>query len=128
MVARTLFFAPLLTGLADEIVAGMEAAGAAPYNSLHLRIEKDAKDWSTIMGGAGVRLPPQLCAACAKLLALSARFYPQSSEYDVRKEKYVVLNARILLPGNGRSLWIRLWHCAIGAVAGLCGSHARSRL
>ncbi|CAL5219417.1 g1245 [Coccomyxa viridis] len=54
MVARTLFFAPLLTGLADEIVAGMTAAGAAPFNSLHLRIEKDAKDWSTIMGGTGV--------------------------------------------------------------------------
>ena len=56
MVARTLFFAPRLTGLADEIVAGMTAAGAAPFNSLHLRIEKDAKDWSTIMGGAGVRI------------------------------------------------------------------------
>ncbi len=59
MVARTLFFAPLLTGLADEIVAGMTAAGAAPFNSLHLRIEKDAKDWSTIMGGTGVGIAPQ---------------------------------------------------------------------
>lgn len=61
MVARTLFFAPLLTGLADQIVAGMTAAGVAPFNSLHLRIEKDAKDWATIMGGAGV------CLACAVL-------------------------------------------------------------
>ncbi len=58
-VARTLFFAPMLTGLADRIVAGMTAAGAAPFNSLHLRIEKDAKDWSTIMGGAGVGIQPQ---------------------------------------------------------------------
>ena len=76
MVARTLFFAPLLTGLADEIVAGMEAAGAAPYNSLHLRIEKDAKDWSTIMGGAGVRLPPQLSAACAKIASALCTILP----------------------------------------------------
>ena len=128
MVARTLFFAPRLVGLADEIVAGMEAAGAAPYNSLHLRIEKDAKDWSTIMGGAGVRLPSQLCAACAKLLALSARSCPQSFENDVRKEQSVVFTARILPARNGRSLWIRLCHCATGAVAGLCGSHARSRI
>ena len=59
MVARTLFFAPLLTGLADQIVAGMTAAGMAPFNSLHLRIEKDAKDWSTIMGGAGVGFTPR---------------------------------------------------------------------
>ena len=63
MVARTLFFAPLLTGLADQVVAGMKAAGAAPFNSLHLRIEKDAKDWSTIMGGAGVWPPPKPCVA-----------------------------------------------------------------
>ena len=71
MVARTLFFAPLLTGMADQIVAGMTAAAVAPFNSLHLRIEKDAKDWSTIMGGAGVGLTPQqgFCAACALLPA-----------------------------------------------------------
>ena len=54
MVARTLFFNPLLTRLADEIVAGMAEAGVKAYNSLHLRIEKDARDWSAIMGGAGV--------------------------------------------------------------------------
>ena len=54
MVARMLFFNPLLTRLADEIVAGMAAAGVKAYNSLHLRIEKDARDWSAIMGGTGV--------------------------------------------------------------------------
>ena len=54
MVARTLFFNPLLTRLADEIVAGMAEAGVKAYNSLHLRIEKDARDWSAIMGGTGV--------------------------------------------------------------------------
>ena len=54
MVARTLFFNPLLTRLADEIVAGMAEAGVQAYNSLHLRIEKDARDWSAIMGGTGV--------------------------------------------------------------------------
>ena len=48
MVARMLFFNPLLTRLADEIVAGMAAAGVKAYNSLHLR------DWSAIMGGTGV--------------------------------------------------------------------------
>ena len=64
MVARTLFFAPLLTGLADEIVAGMEAAGVETFNSLHLRIEKDAKDWSMIMGGAGVSMQTQQSLPC----------------------------------------------------------------
>ena len=64
MVARTLFFAPLLTGLADDIVAGMEAVGVETFNSLHLRIEKDAKDWSMIMGGAGVsRQTQRACLA-----------------------------------------------------------------
>lgn len=64
MVARTLFFAPLLTGLADEIVAGMEAAGVKTFNSLHLRIEKDARDWSMIMGGAGVSMQSQQSLPC----------------------------------------------------------------
>ena len=64
MVGRTLFFAPLLTGLADEIVAGMEAAGVGTFNSLHLRIEKDAKDWSMIMGGAGVSMQIQQSSLC----------------------------------------------------------------
>ena len=73
MVARTLSFAPLLTGLADQIVAGMKAAGMAPFNSLHLRIEKDAKDWSTIMGGAGVGPTPRQ-GSCAAAAALSEPF------------------------------------------------------
>ncbi len=64
MVARTLFFAPLLTGLADEIVAGMEAAGVGIFNSLHLRIEKDAKDWSLIMGGAEVSMQTHQSLPC----------------------------------------------------------------
>lgn len=59
MVARTLFFAPQLTALADEIASGMEAAGVGTFNSLHLRIEKDAKDWSAIMGGNGVSAEAQ---------------------------------------------------------------------
>lgn len=53
-VARTLYFAPELTRLADDIVAKMRTAGVPNFNSLHLRMEKDAKDWITVMGGQEV--------------------------------------------------------------------------
>ena len=61
-VARSLTFAPEIQRLADRVIAGMTAGGQLEYNAVHLRIEKDARDWSTIMGGEAVRplLPRQL--------------------------------------------------------------------
>lgn len=37
--------------MADRIVDAMTEGSAQPFNGLHLRIEKDARDWATIMGG-----------------------------------------------------------------------------
>jgi hypothetical protein len=53
-VARTLEFSPYLVHLADQIVLAMTDQGKLEYNSVHLRLEKDAKDWTRIMGGAEV--------------------------------------------------------------------------
>ena len=53
--ARTLHFAPALTQLADKVLAGMEANGLVPFNALHLRMERDAKEWTEYMGGLEVR-------------------------------------------------------------------------
>ena len=49
--AQSLAFAPMLHAMADRIIEGMTAGGAHPYNGLHLRVEKDARDWIEIMGG-----------------------------------------------------------------------------
>ncbi|KAK9785429.1 hypothetical protein WJX73_009533 [Symbiochloris irregularis] len=53
-VAKSLAFAPQIHALADRIILGMAAQGAEVFNAVHLRIEKDARDWSTIMGGDAV--------------------------------------------------------------------------
>lgn len=53
-VARSLQFAPQLEQLAARIVSNMTGGGRMPFNGAHLRFEKDAKDWSTIMGGEEV--------------------------------------------------------------------------
>ncbi|EFN51509.1 hypothetical protein CHLNCDRAFT_140196 [Chlorella variabilis] len=50
-VAKSLVFAPELLAMADRIVDAMTEGSAQPFNGLHLRIEKDARDWATIMGG-----------------------------------------------------------------------------
>lgn len=47
-VARSLAFTPSLERMADKVRAGIGAA----YNGLHLRIEKDARDWATLSGGS----------------------------------------------------------------------------
>jgi len=64
--AKTLRFAPALIQLADKVLAGMEASGLTPFNALHLRIERDVKDWTEYMGGEEVR--PQekgnYCSCC----------------------------------------------------------------
>ena len=61
-VARSLRFAPQLEQLAMRIVANITGGGRMPFNGAHLRLEKDAKDWSVIMGGEEVRLPGILIA------------------------------------------------------------------
>ena len=61
-VARSLAFAPAVRALAERVIAGIGAAGAGAgggvrreFNAAHLRLEKDARDWSAIMGGEAVR-------------------------------------------------------------------------
>ena len=60
-VARSLTFAPAVRALAERVVASISAAGAGgtavrrEFNAAHLRLEKDARDWSAIMGGEAVR-------------------------------------------------------------------------
>jgi hypothetical protein len=53
-VASNLKWAPAIQEMADRIIKGMEKSGAMPFNAVHLRVEKDARDWSTIMGGQQV--------------------------------------------------------------------------
>lgn len=56
-VAKSLYFSPKLHALADRVIKGMATAeGKDEFNAVHLRIEKDARDWSTIMGGEAVSL------------------------------------------------------------------------
>ena len=52
-VARSLEFSPLMHSLADRVIAAI-GARSPEYNAVHLRIEKDARDWSQIMGGPEV--------------------------------------------------------------------------
>ena len=52
-VARSLEFSPFMHSLADRIITAI-AARSPDYNAVHLRIEKDARDWSQIMGGPEV--------------------------------------------------------------------------
>jgi len=58
-VTRSLEFSPMMHSMADRVVAAI-AARSPEYNAVHLRIEKDARDWSQIMGGAEVWKTPQL--------------------------------------------------------------------
>ncbi len=61
-------WSPTIAALADRVVAGMEATGDGDFNSLHLRIEKDARDWAAIMGGVEVPFSrPPFRASLAQL-------------------------------------------------------------
>lgn len=71
-MARSLEFSDKVADLADRVIHGMTMAGKYEYNAVHLRIEKDARDWSQIMGGEQVTaLPPcfVLLDACPYVLA-----------------------------------------------------------
>ncbi|RMZ53967.1 hypothetical protein APUTEX25_002544 [Auxenochlorella protothecoides] len=52
-VAALLPFNAALEALAARTVAAMAAAGVPAFNGVHLRVEKDAGDWTIIMGGVG---------------------------------------------------------------------------
>jgi hypothetical protein len=77
-VARSLQWSHAIENLATRVVQGMLNVSADHYNALHLRVEKDARDWSMIMGGKQVSRPslhnfqPQPCAlsGCCLLLIL----------------------------------------------------------
>ncbi|EFN52272.1 hypothetical protein CHLNCDRAFT_139199 [Chlorella variabilis] len=51
-VASTLHFNPALEYLADRVVAYMTRDGRRTFNGAHLRVEKDAMEWISILGGA----------------------------------------------------------------------------
>lgn len=59
-MAAGLPFAPSIQALADQVTAGMAQKGSADFNSLHLRVEADAKDWMDIIGGSRVPGPSGL--------------------------------------------------------------------
>jgi hypothetical protein len=63
-VARSLYFPTSLHALAKQVIDRMTEGNRLPYNGAHLRIEKDARDWSIIMGGEEVRP----CGMCYFLL------------------------------------------------------------
>ncbi|GAB4813791.1 hypothetical protein N2152v2_000837 [Parachlorella kessleri] len=48
--ARGVFFKRSLVALADQVVGALDAQGSG-FNGLHLRLEKDARDWHTMAGG-----------------------------------------------------------------------------
>jgi hypothetical protein len=62
-VARSLEFSDQVADLADRVIHGMTMGGKNEYNAVHLRIEKDARDWSQIMGGEQVLPHHMLLAA-----------------------------------------------------------------
>lgn len=53
-VAATLGFSKAIKHLANNIISKI-TTGQARYNSVHLRIEKDARDWAELMEGHLVR-------------------------------------------------------------------------
>ena len=73
-VARSLVFSQKIQALADRTIVAMTHGGREEFNAVHLRIEKDARDWSTIMGGEAVRFPhpPRALLARAWRCALRA--------------------------------------------------------
>lgn len=81
-VARDLPFAPAAQALADGVMSGMAQSGALVFNSLHLRIEADAKDWTDIIGGSkvcGAMVSGlSVCRSCIGMLCSSGCSYCSS--------------------------------------------------
>lgn len=74
-VAANLPFAPEVQALADRVTRGIAQKGAPAFNSLHLRMEADAKDWMDIIGGSRVGL---LCSAMRVSTAMHDRLMASS--------------------------------------------------
>lgn len=53
-VAKSLQWSPKVQRLADKVVGEILADSKTGFNSVHLRMEKDARDWAKIMGGSAV--------------------------------------------------------------------------
>ncbi len=49
--AAALKFNTTLVRMAQTIINGMKQAGITEHNGAHMRLEKDAVDWATILGG-----------------------------------------------------------------------------
>lgn len=94
-VARSLEFSDKVTELADRVIHGMTMAGKYEYNAVHLRIEKDARDWSQIMGGEEVQLlQAQVCDLMIFLWLLIPEELPHMG-------KIVCRTAWLFLSGSG---------------------------
>lgn len=75
-VAADLPFAPSIQALADSVIEGMSRAGSPIFNSLHLRVEADAREWIDGMGGIRV---------CGYLISLSPWVRYQCDECGLRE-------------------------------------------
>lgn len=53
-VAHSVGFAPLITALARRVIDGVSDSGVLSFDSMHLRMERDAEVWAAIMGGQDV--------------------------------------------------------------------------
>lgn len=53
-VAHSLSFSPLVAALARRVIDGVSDSGATAFDSMHLRVERDAEVWAAIMGGQDV--------------------------------------------------------------------------
>ena len=51
--ARGIFFKARLVALAEQVVGSLDPHGRG-FNGLHLRLEKDARDWHRMAGGTKV--------------------------------------------------------------------------
>ena len=121
-MARSLEFAPKIAALADRVIHGMTMAGKYEYNAVHLRIEKDARDWSQIMGGEQVTIVGSILALCCHDIA----YCFASLLWDSQCWPGV-----IMLKVNEQCN-LRFWHqcqfCHAGCMARICAKHVASWL
>ena len=90
-VTRSLEFSPQMHSMADRVVTAI-AARNSEYNAVHLRIEKDARDWSQIMGGPEVRTIPPPASRCLVVIKLRLQAPPHWSKFCTRKRQQDALD------------------------------------
>ena len=130
-IARTLAFAPAVRALADHIEASISGGGGfgalAPraFNSVHVRLEKDARDWAHGMGGQAVRpLPAPRDAGRAGVRRADMRGAPRAS-------RGARCDAGPLPPRSGGKVRAHAWQVCGGVMsssAGLCCDRCNWRL